>query len=226
MRESDDIQPWEKRDEETPAAFLAFRCYLDCGEYRSLRKAYVEYEAAKLRQQQASGDGTASGTQNGTNRAKTKSRPPDFFWGWSKRFEWADRAREYDRYVERQVQKAKLKKIEEMRSRHQQQCQFTLDLLLRPALALSQKYARNPQLLERMEDKELLRQFAIMTRRIPGIMGAERGALIGGNGQAPNVFEETKETDSQNQYILEVLPSNDGRAPFESNPDDDLESTD
>lgn len=223
MPTTGDEHPWERRNGESESAYKGFRCYLDLGDERSVRKGYVKYLELIDRETAASGS---------TDRRRIRDRPrkmneaAKYYRDWAKLNDWAERALEYDRYVERQLQKNRLKKIEEMRSRHQQQCEFTLDLLLRPAMALSKKYARNPQLLERMDDKELLRQFAIMSRRIPGIMGAERGALIGGNGQAPNVFEETKEADGQNQYIVEVLPSDDGRAPCESNPDDDLESAD
>ena len=217
---NDDLQPWEQRADESPKQYEGFRCYLDLGEDRTVVKAWVQYSALLERKRIASGQTVRARDRQGTKKVK----PLDYFYGWASRFEWRERALEWDRYVERQAQKARIKKIEQMRERHQQQCEFTLGLLLRPAKALAKKYDRNPAMYEQMEDKELMRQFAIMTRRVPGIMNMERAALIGGNGQAPNTFDEAKDAGANDPFVLIVPPSTDTRPPCDPEDDSDADS--
>lgn len=76
MTETEELQPWDKRDNETPAAFQAFKAYRDMGPARSIAKVA---------------------------RALDKSR--NTINPWSARNEWVDRAAAWDRYCDQQDQR-------------------------------------------------------------------------------------------------------------------------
>lgn len=69
-------QPWEKRDEESGQAFEAFKAFLDLGVARTVSAAYRQ-KTGKASAKMASGQ----------------------WLQWAKRFEWFQRAQEFDRYV-------------------------------------------------------------------------------------------------------------------------------
>ncbi len=70
---------WERRDDESAPAFIAFSVYRDLGPTRSIDAAWRT-------------------TQTGQNRGK---RAPSAWEGWSSRFDWVERAAAYDAHIER-----------------------------------------------------------------------------------------------------------------------------
>lgn len=69
-------QPWEQREDESGAAFEAFKTFLDAGVARTVSGAYRQ-KTGKAAAKMASGQ----------------------WLQWAKRFEWYTRAAEFDRYV-------------------------------------------------------------------------------------------------------------------------------
>ncbi|MFG0245696.1 MAG: hypothetical protein ACF8MF_06580 [Phycisphaerales bacterium JB052] len=92
-------QPWERLEDESEKAFLAFECYMDLprGE-RTVRKAYVSYQ----------------------KRLKGKDEPatvgiPGYFGEWSANHDWLNRAVEFDSWKAKQIHKQAAIKVAEAR---------------------------------------------------------------------------------------------------------------
>lgn len=205
----DDLQPWDRQQDESERAYKAFRAYLDLGESRSMRKAWVEYVSASRRER------AASGSVQGTSQESTRPGPnvgPSFKM-WAKAFDWRNRALEWDRHVERQRQKEKIKEIQKLRDQHMRQASNLLAILDLPAITLAKKVRANPQALDNEAVTELFRMTAIAARRIPALQRAAILAAVGGDGQTPNVFEETTEMAEDNSFTLVVPPPTDDVKP-------------
>ncbi len=212
----DDSKPWERRADESEVAYQAFKLYLDLGDERSLRKAYTELLLIRQRQQTASGNSGRTSVRSVEQKSK---QIPTYYWRWVKLFDWKERALEWDREVERISRKQKLKEIEKTRRENSETAKRFMAAMTLPLVALTRKYQRNPQELEGETLKELFKLSAIGARRIPGLISVLNVAEIGGDGRAPNEFEEAKESASQEPFVLVVPPSNDGKAPCEVDPD-------
>lgn len=71
-----DRQSFERRDDESEKAFAAFKVFLDLGDARTVRDAYRQ----------------VSGNPGATQAA-------GYFSEWAKRFDWFERAADYDRHL-------------------------------------------------------------------------------------------------------------------------------
>lgn len=89
MHKSNNIEPWERQNNESTQAYAAFKCYLDMGEDRSLRR--VEQKLAKSH--------------------ALISR-------WSVRWNWQERIRQYDNEMVRAEISAKKNELSKMFQRH------------------------------------------------------------------------------------------------------------
>jgi hypothetical protein len=214
----DDSRPWERRADESETAYQAFKLYLDLGDERSMRKAYAELLRLRQRQQTASGNSSTTSVRSVEQKSK---QIPTYYWRWVKLFDWKERALEWDREVERINRKQKLKEIEQTRKSNADTVRKFMAAMQLPLIAMTRKYQRAPQELENETMKELFRLTAIAARRVPGLIGALNTAEIGGDGRAPNEFEEAKESSAQDPFVLIVPPSNDGKPPCEDDPDAD-----
>lgn len=82
---------WERLPEESSKAYEAFCIYRDLGVDRSIEKT-----------------------------AKSRLKPGSYSWlrNWSSKYNWVERARAYDDYLEREKRKEREKAILEMMDRH------------------------------------------------------------------------------------------------------------
>ncbi len=87
-KKTSDSKPWERQQGESEKAFEAFALYRDMGTERSLRK--VEQELGKSR---------------------------TLMCRWSSKYQWCERAREYDNDKERQAKKEAEKGLRDMYAR-------------------------------------------------------------------------------------------------------------
>ncbi len=216
----DDSRSWDRREDESERAYQAFKLYLDLGEERTFRKAYYQLLALRQREQASSRTDAAGSTTVGQKPKK----PANYFWKWTKLYDWKERALEWDREIERISRKQKLKDIEKTRRENSETAKRFMAAMTLPLVALTRKYQRNPQELEGETLKELFKLSAIGARRIPGLINVLNMAEIGGDGRAPNEFEEAKESNSQEPFVLVVPESNDGKPPCETDDVDTGES--
>lgn len=91
---SDERQPWERMEGETPKAYEAFCCYKDLGVERTVIAAYSVYKGG------VPGD--------------IQGRPPGFFRTWSERFDWPERAQSFDDAARKRDLEATQKEREEV----------------------------------------------------------------------------------------------------------------
>lgn len=73
------VRIWDKLDDEPVEAFEAFLDYLDCGSKRTVDKAYQAKYGAE-------------------------AKAPSSYRKWCRRFEWRDRAKNYEGFIESQAQ--------------------------------------------------------------------------------------------------------------------------
>lgn len=132
---------------------------------------------------------------------------------WAKAFDWRNRALEWDRHVERQRQKDRIKEIQKLREQHQRQASNLLAILDLPAIALAKKIRANPAALDDETIGSLFRMTAIGSRRVPALQRAAIIAAVGGDGQTPNIFEETTEMAEDSSFTLVVPPPTDDVKP-------------
>lgn len=88
-RQEPDIAPWEQQPGESAKAFEAFAIYRDMGVERSVRKV----------------------TQR-LNKSLT------LIGKWSSRYNWPERARAYDRELDRQAREQAVRSVRQMTDRH------------------------------------------------------------------------------------------------------------
>src|SRR5205807_1369920 len=100
---------WEQQPGESTRAFSAFVIYRDLGTKRSLDEASRRYHHSE---QQA-----PDGHETGTVPKRGKSGRIAV---WANRFNWPDRAQTWDREQDRELLKAQIKAVKEMRARHAQ----------------------------------------------------------------------------------------------------------
>jgi hypothetical protein len=113
-----DVEPWARRDKESPVAFEAFSKYREMDPIkRSL--ASVGRELSKSKQ--------------------LMSR-------WSSTWSWVRRARAWDDKVEAEVREEEIKERRKMGKRHAKQSQSFQSILMQPAVALAQAFADKPTL--------------------------------------------------------------------------------
>jgi hypothetical protein len=91
MRRADTIQLWEKLPAESPQAFAAFARYRDMGEDRSLRAL-----------------------------SQTLGKRLSLLGKWSARHCWQQRVEAFDLYLDRQLQRQRLKTVREEHTRSKQ----------------------------------------------------------------------------------------------------------
>jgi len=101
------FESWERLDNESSAAFSAFCAYRDYGTDRNIRKAVESVEKDK----------------------PTQEKKYRVWRNWSTQFKWRERAREYDRYVERLKQAELRKTIEAQGEKHREITGKMLDVV-------------------------------------------------------------------------------------------------
>ena len=98
-------RPWERRPDESPAAWAAFQCYRDLGPARSLdevdRRIYQSSTAP---------------TEGQPSPAAKRRR--GHIGAWSRQHAWVERARHWDAEVDRQGRAAHVEAVRAMNERH------------------------------------------------------------------------------------------------------------
>lgn len=95
----DPRQPWSQRADETSRSFAAFLAYRDLGPSRTLANV------------------CDSGPPAGANKVEG-GRSVGAVRTWSARYDWGDRARAYDDWLDRESVKDQVQQVKDMRRRH------------------------------------------------------------------------------------------------------------
>lgn len=113
----DGIEPWDKRPEETDAAFHGFGHYRDLGTERSIVKAVEEHR----------------GCNGGKGRASLQT------WEqWSSKHGWPERVSAWDRKLDKAKQQGLEAEAIEVGRRHARMAAAALEVLSAPGLALAE----------------------------------------------------------------------------------------
>ena len=117
---------WHRLADETAAAYIAFRTYLDLGPGRTVNAAYRMRKGAK------------SGEGGRTVRAHSR------WYAWADRHSWEERAAAYDAHVEREVIQANAGTIANARRQSDEtslllQSKITGDIMAFPEIPMAQQ---------------------------------------------------------------------------------------
>lgn len=143
---------WYRQDEETEAAYAAFRAYKDLGDDRSLRLV-----------------------------AKEVGKAVSLVERWSVIWSWRIRAAEWDRELERKAAEVRFEEARQVAARQAQQAASMLDALTAPARALIAKLADEPQLFAKLLDQsgpdgllQVMGMIVQASRYLPAVAEMER----------------------------------------------------
>jgi hypothetical protein len=139
---------YERIPGESEEAFRAFQIYRDLG----LGARSINAVAQKLHDDSSKQGGIVlrfksqgtGGAPDGHRKKKTGR-----LGEWSRKFNWVDRAAEWDKHVDRVIQRRQLDDIQKMSKRHSQQAQLVMDVLMRPVVALAEAL-QDPEKLSRV----------------------------------------------------------------------------
>lgn len=146
---------WTRWKGETRQAFQAFTAYLDAGMGRSNAKV-------------ARGLGKSTTIIN----------------RWSSRWYWVRRAEAYDAMLEQERVDAQVAEVRRMGEVQAQRAAAILDVALRPAAVLIQKWADNPPDLNGMDEADLMEMVYKAARILKPVVEVER--LARGEPPAPD----------------------------------------
>lgn len=95
---------------------------------------------------------------------------------WSRKFQWVERAKQWDQYCDAVLRRRQLDQIERMATRHAQQSELLLQDLMAPAIALARalKDPTNMADLEGAKVAELLKLTLLASMQVPKVQKAER----------------------------------------------------
>ena len=152
--ESDYVQPWDRRPDETPEMYSYFTHYRDQGPSRTIQATfdwYVENELGKTR--------------------KTH------FYDYAKKGEWHNRAEGWDSFNERQYQLARGVAVRNMAERHADKIESAIEGLAVPVVALQRRLAEDNHFIDELaktDARKLIAMVNAASRTLPMLMGAER----------------------------------------------------
>lgn len=135
--------PWDKQPEENDKAFEMFSAYKEM-HGRQLSKTAVLFNLS-----------------------------PASIYKYSVMFNWKERAHEWDLYLDKKKQEAKLKAIEEMIERHSQHSMAAENAIMVPVKAFLQKI-RTDQSINNMDVEKLYNLVLQASDRLPKLVDIER----------------------------------------------------
>lgn len=135
--------PWDKLPEESDKVFAMFTAYKDM-QGRQLSKTAVLFGMS-----------------------------PANVYNYSQKFNWKERVHEWDLFLDKKKQEAKLKAIEEMIERHSQHSMAAENAIMVPVKAFLQKI-RNDQTINNMDVEKLYNLVLQASDRLPKLVDIER----------------------------------------------------
>lgn len=164
--ESDESGIWTRREHESSQAFHAFCLYRDAGPRRS--KVGV------------------TNTLAGRDHDSEKRHKSGIVQQWAVKYDWANRAKAWDDYLDLHARRRQLEIVERMVEQHAKIASQALGVLMMPLVELSharQDIHRND--LAKMKASELLAASIASLRLVPILQEAERKARgLDANGKA------------------------------------------
>lgn len=139
------LEPWDRRQEESPEAYEAFCVYRDMGLARSQKKA-----------------------------AEHLGKTRQLLSGWSSRHDWTDRVAAWDLEQDRQRREAMRAENVAAGRRHAQQAQGFLQVAALFPLELLRRLQQDPEILKDLDLDTLVDYLTKLGRTVPRLIVAER----------------------------------------------------
>lgn len=176
-----DLQPWERKSDESDRAWHAFTRYRDYGP--------AERSLPRLASDMA-GEATEKPRKPGTVQRQLEH--------WSSRHHWRTRVEAWDREQDRCVREASHDLIRRMNERHLELAVAGQDLVMKPVTALLQQIDADPAYFDTMPASEHLQWCDRMLKHISGLAALERQAREASVADAQRITSGT--TDGMPAY--------------------------
>jgi hypothetical protein len=176
MKRKQQVEPWDRRQDEGVEAFEAFMAYRDFG----LKRSHVRV-------------------------AEALGKSDTLMNRWSKSYDWRKRSIAYDNYIEQVKRDAQSDEIAKMSKRHAQQMQSIGHVLSIPVTAVLKHLQDNPSAVATLSKHslgELITKANHSAQLLPSVIKAER--LISGL-ETDKVVEQHQQTSKADSDLLAVV---------------------
>jgi len=169
---------WERQSKETSKAYEVFCIYRDLGLERSCLKV-----------------------------ARESTKSESYIKRLSSKYDWVNRVRAFDDYIEARVRDSNETEIIEMRSRHAKQSQDLQDALALPLQVLNRKLENDPDLneLDKLKINELIGLLTQSAKCLKQLTEIEREAM--GVPSSSSKIEVTNAFEAKVDILQEMLDS-------------------